>query len=101
MNEFIILLREDFQSKPLNTMKSFQTDDDIRARVIECLEYYHHPSDGLNLLQIIDYFFASDDRLRFEVENRWNARKARQKKKSSPLKIRLKNKKSSKSQPVR
>lgn len=100
LNELLILLREDLQSKPANPMKSLQTDEEIRTQTMECFEYYHNPIDGLDLLQIIDYFLGSDDALRSEVKARWTARKARRKKKSSPAKIRLKNR-SSKSQPVR
>lgn len=81
-------------------MKSLKTDEDIRNRVSECLDYYHNPSDGLDLLQIIDYFLGSDHILSLEVKTRWSARVDRQKKKHFPLKIRLHDK-LSKSQTVR
>ena len=78
LHEFLILLKDDLQAKNSDRMK---TDEDIRNRISECLEYYHNPSDGLNLLEIIDYFLGSDHILGLEVKTRWNARVDRQKKK--------------------
>ena len=84
LNELLTILKEDFQPKGPPTRQSNQgqtkplkTDEDIRNRVTECFAYYKTPSDGLNLIQIIDYFLGSKDPLGMEVKSRWNARQAR------------------------
>ncbi|CAF1180673.1 unnamed protein product [Adineta ricciae] len=87
--EFITILKEDFQpnaslaqKKIQGQMKSLHTDEDIQHRVDECLSYYHHPSDGLNLTQVIEYFLGRNDPLINQIRTRSNARKARHKKKN-------------------
>ncbi len=89
LNELMIILKEDFQpkknsgqNKNQGQMKSLKTDEDIRNRVNECFEYYKNPSDGLNLIEIIDYFLGTKDFLGIEVKNRWNARIERRQKKN-------------------
>lgn len=87
LNELLIILKEDFQPKnssihKLNQgqIKPLKTDEDIRNRVTECFTYYKTPSDGLNLIQIIDYFLGTNDPLGIQVKTRWNARIARRQK---------------------
>jgi hypothetical protein len=87
LNELLIILKEDFQPKSSSVSKTNQgqrkplnTDEDIRNRATECFTYYKTPSDGLNLIQIIDYFLGSKDPVGIQVKTRWNARMERRKK---------------------
>lgn len=100
LHEFVILLKDDLHMANSDRMISLKTDDEIENRINQCLEYYHNPSDGLDLIQIIDYFLGSNHILSLDVKTRWNARLNRQKKKQFPLKIRL-HAKLSQSQTVR
>jgi hypothetical protein len=71
--EFITIWKEDFEWENYyqnqDQFKSLKTDDSIRNRVNECFDYYNNSSDGLDLNQILNYFFGSKDSLAIKAKN--------------------------------